>query len=149
MALKEQIEGDIKKAMLAKNQGELLALRAIKSLILLAETEKGAKAELDKDTETKLLAKAAKQRRESAEIFGEQNRPELKEKELFELQVIERYMPQQLSEEELSAKVKEIIQQVGATSPAEMGKVIGAVNKTLSGQADGKAISEMVKKLLA
>jgi len=149
MALKEQIEGDIKKAMLAKNQGELLALRAIKSLILLAETEKGAKAELDKDTETKLLTKAAKQRRESAEIFGQQNRPELQEKELLELQVIERYLPQQLSEEELSSKVKEIIQQVGAKSPAEMGKVIGAVNKALAGQADGKAISEMVKKLLA
>jgi uncharacterized protein YqeY len=148
MALKEQIEGDIKKAMLAKNQGELLALRAIKSLILLAETEKGAKAELDKDTEIKLLTKAAKQRRESAEIFGQQNRPELQEKELLELEVIERYLPKQLSEEELSSKVKEVIQQVGAKSPAEMGKVIGAVTKAVAGQADGKAISEMVKKLL-
>lgn len=149
MALKEQIEGDIKKAMLAKNQGELLALRAIKSLILLAETEKGAKGELDRDTEIKLLTKAAKQRRESAEIFGQQNRPELQEKELLELHVIERYLPQQLSEEELAVKVKEIIAQVGAKSPAEMGKVIGAASKALAGQSDGKAISEMVKKLLA
>ncbi|HSZ72005.1 MAG TPA: GatB/YqeY domain-containing protein [Cytophagaceae bacterium] len=148
MALKEQIEGDIKKAMLAKNQGELMALRSIKSLILLAETEKGAKAELDKDTEIKLLTKAAKQRRESAEIFGQQNRSDLQEKELGELQVIERYLPKQLSEEELTLKVKEIIAQLGVTSPAEMGKVIGAVSKTLAGQADGKAVSETVKKLL-
>lgn len=149
MALKEQIEGDIKKAMLAKNQGELTALRSIKSLILLAETEKGAKAELDKDTEVKLLTKAAKQRRESAEIFGQQNRPDLQEKELGELSVIERYLPKQLSEEELTAKIKEVISQVGATTPAEMGKVIGAANKAVAGQADGKAIADMVKKLLA
>lgn len=149
MTLKEQIEGDIKKAMLAKNQLELLALRAIKSLILLAETEKGAKAELDKDAELKLLNKAAKQRRESAEIYGQQNRPDLQEKELGELSVIERYLPKQLSEEELSQKIGEIIQQVGAKSPADMGKVMGVASKALSGQADGKAISEMVKKLLA
>ncbi|MDB5273384.1 MAG: GatB/YqeY protein [Chitinophagaceae bacterium] len=149
MALKEQIEGDIKKAMLAKNQGELMALRSIKSLILLAETEKGAKAEIDQETEIKLLTKAAKQRRESAEIFGQQNRPELQEKELAELQVIERYLPKQLSEEELAAKIKEVIDQVGAKSTAEMGKVIGAASKALAGKADGKAISEMVKKLLA
>ncbi len=149
MALKDQIEGDIKKAMLAKNQVELMALRSIKSLILLAETEKGAKAELDKDSELKLLTKAAKQRRESAEIFGQQNRADLQEKELAELQVIERYLPKQLSEEELAVKVKEIIQQVGATSPADMGKVMGVASKTLAGLADGKAISETVKRLLA
>jgi uncharacterized protein YqeY len=149
MALKEQIEGDIKKAMLAKNQDELRALRAIKSLILLAETEKGAKTELDKDTEIKLLTKAAKQRKESAEIFGQQNRADLQEKEVSELKVIERYLPKQLSEEELVLKVKEAITQVGAASPADMGKVIGVVSKSLAGQADGKSIAEMVKKLLA
>jgi uncharacterized protein YqeY len=149
MALKDQIEADIKKAMLAKNQVELMALRSIKSLILLAETEKGAKAELDTDSEMKLLTKAAKQRRESAEIFGQQNRADLQEKELAELQVIEKYLPKQLSEEELTAKIKEMIQQVGASSPADMGKVMGVASKALAGLADGKMISETVKRLLA
>ena len=149
MALKDQIEADIKKAMLAKQQVELMALRSIKSLILLAETEKGAKAELDKDTEMKLLTKAAKQRRESAEVFGQQNRSDLQEKELAELEVIERYLPKQLSTEELEGKIKEFIQQVGASSPADMGKVMGVASKALAGLADGKVISETVKRLLA
>jgi uncharacterized protein len=149
MALKDQIEGDIKKAMLAKNQAELMALRSIKSLILLAETEKGAKAELDSDTEMKLLTKAAKQRRESAEIFGQQNRADLQEKEMAELQVIERYLPKQLSAAELEEKIKAVIQQVGASSPADMGKVMGVASKSLAGLADGKVISETVKRLLA
>jgi len=148
MALKDQIEGDIKKAMLAKNQVELMALRSIKALILLAETEKGAKAELETDSELKLLTKAAKQRRESAEIFAQQNRLDLAEKEQAELQVIERYLPKQLSEEELILKVKAIIEQVGAKSPADMGKVMGVASKSLAGLADGKLISETVKKLL-
>lgn len=149
MALKDQIEADIKKAMLAKNQVELMALRSIKSLILLAETEKGAKAELDKDSEMKLLTKAAKQRKESAEIFGQQNRADLQEKELAELQVIEKYLPKQLNEEELVARIKEIIQQVGASAPSDMGKVMGVASKALAGLADGKLISETVKRLLA
>ncbi len=149
MALKDQIEGDIKKAMLAKNQVELMALRSIKSLILLAETEKGAKAELDRDTEIKLLTKAAKQRRESAEIFTQQSRADLSEKELAELQVIERYLPKQLSQVEVDVKIKEIIQQVGASSAADMGKVMGVASKALAGLADGKTISETVKRLLA
>jgi uncharacterized protein len=149
MALKDQIEGDIKKAMLAKNQAELMALRSIKSLILLAETEKGAKAELDSDTEMKLLTKAAKQRRESAEIFGQQNRADLQEKEIAELQVIERYLPKQLSVAELEEKIRAVIQQLGASSPADMGKVMGAASKSLAGLADGKVISETVKRLLA
>lgn len=149
MALKEQIEADIKKAMLAKQQGELMALRSIKSLILLAETEKGAKEELDSDTEMKLLTKAAKQRRESAEIFGQQGRADLKEKEVAELEVIERYLPKQLTAEELEDKIKGFIQQVGASSAADMGKVMGIASKTLAGLADGKAISETVKRLLA
>jgi uncharacterized protein YqeY len=148
MALKEQIEADIKTAMLAKNQDDLRALRSIKSLILLAETEKGAKAELDKDTEIKLLTKAAKQRRESADVFGQQNRDDLKDKELKELEVIERYLPKQLSAEELEDKIKSIIQQVGASSAADMGKVMGVASKSLAGLADGKAISETVKRLL-
>ncbi|MFN8417310.1 MAG: GatB/YqeY domain-containing protein [Cytophagaceae bacterium] len=149
MSLKETIEGDIKKAMLAKNQDDLRALRAIKSLILLAETEKGAAQTLTQDKEIQLLTKAAKQRKESAEIFGTQARPDLQEKELQELAVIERYLPKQLSAEELTAKVKEIVSQVGATSPADMGKVMGVASKQLAGLADGKLISETVKNVLA
>jgi uncharacterized protein YqeY len=149
MSLKETIEGDIKKAMLAKNQDDLRALRAIKSLILLAETEKGAAQQLTQDKEIQLLTKAAKQRKESAEIFGTQGRPDLQEKELQELAVIEKYLPKQLSAEELSAKVKEIVAQVGATSPADMGKVMGVASKQLAGLADGKLISETVKSVLS
>jgi len=148
MSLKEQIDADIKKAMLAKNQPELMALRAIKSMILLAETEKGAKEELTKETELKLLAKAAKQRRESADVFSQQNRADLADKELLELGVIERYMPKQLSEDDVKAKVKDIIAKLGASGPGDLGKVMGAASKELSGQADGKVISSLVKELL-
>lgn len=149
MSLKTQIEADIKKAMLARNQDELKALRAIKSLILLAETEKGAKEELTEDTEMKLLNKAAKQRKESAEIYKQQNRPDLETVELQELEVISRYLPQQLSEAEVKAELEKIIAQVGAVGPQDMGKVMGAATKALAGKADGKMISEMVKGLLS
>ncbi|HWZ22738.1 MAG TPA: GatB/YqeY domain-containing protein [Cytophagaceae bacterium] len=148
MSLKEQIDGDIKKAMLAKNQGELLALRAIKSQILLAETEKGAKEELTKEAEMKLLAKASKQRKESAEVFAQQGRKDLEEKELMELAVVERYMPKQLSEEEVKEKVQAIITKLGASSAADMGKVMGVATKELAGLADGKLVSSLVKSLL-
>lgn len=148
MSLKEQIDADIKKAMLAKNQAELLALRAIKSMILLAETEKGAKEELTGDVELKLLAKASKQRKESAEVFGQQGRKDLEEKELAELVIIERYMPKQLSESEVTVQLKEIITKIGANGPADMGKVMGAATKELAGKADGKLISSLVKTLL-
>ena len=148
MSLKEKIDGDIKKAMMAKNQGELLALRAIKSMILLAETEKGAKEELSSDSELKLLAKAAKQRKESAEVFATQGRKDLEEKELMELGVIERYMPKQLSEAEVKTKIESIIAMVGAKSAADLGKVMGIASKELAGQADGKLISTLVKTLL-
>jgi uncharacterized protein YqeY len=149
MSLKEQIDGDIKKAMLAKNQAELLALRALKSMILLAETETGNKVELSKDIETKLLMKAAKQRKESADVFGQQGRQDLQEKELLELSVIERYLPKQLSADELKEKVKAIVDRVGAKSAADLGKVMGVASKELAGLADGKAISETVKALLS
>ena len=148
MSLKAQIDGDIKKAMLAKNADELRALRAIKSLILLAETEKGAKEELSTDAEMKLLTKAAKQRRESAEVFGQQGRKDLEKVELDELIIIERFLPKQLSESEVSEKVKEIITRLGASSPADMGKVMGVATKELAGQADGKLVSTLVKTLL-
>ncbi len=149
MSLKLQIDQDIKQAMLARNKEELEALRSIKSLILLAETEKGGSGEVASDVENKLLMKAAKQRKESADIFQQQNRPELAEKELKQLEVINRYLPKQLNEEELFAELKKIMEAVGAKSPADMGKVMGLATKQLAGKADGKLISELVKKLLA
>src|SRR6478609_1778096 len=148
MSLKNQIDSDIKKAMLAKNKEELEALRSIKSMILLAETEKGSVAEISSDTENKLLMKAAKQRKESADIFQQQNRTDLAEKELFQLDVINRYLPKQFSADELTAELKKIIAEVGATGPQDVGKVMGAASKKLAGKADGKTISEAVKKLL-
>ena len=148
MSLKQQIDNDIKKAMLAKSKEELEALRSIKSLILLAETDKGAAAEISTDTENKLLMKAAKQRRESADIFTQQNRTDLSEKELFQLEVINRYLPKQLSEQEIENVIKSIIEQVNAKGPQDMGKVMGTATKTLAGQAEGKIISEIVKRLL-
>ncbi len=148
MSLKQQIDADIKKAMLARNKEELDALRSIKSLILLAETDKGAGDEISADKENKLLVKAAKQRKESADIFVQQNRKDLADKELFQLDVINRYLPKQLTPEELNASLKGIIEQVGAKGPQDLGKVMGAATKSLAGQADGKVISETVKRLL-
>ena len=148
MSLKQQIDNDIKKAMLAKNKEELEALRSIKSLILLAETDKGAAAEISSDVENKLLMKAAKQRKESADIFKQQNRADLADKELFQLEVINRYLPKQLSEQEIENVIKSIIQQLNAKGPQDMGKVMGNATKTLAGQAEGKVISDIVKRLL-
>ncbi len=149
MGLKQQIDNDIKTAMLAKNKEELMALRSIKSLILLAETEKGVSTEISSETENKLLMKAAKQRKESAEIFSKEGRTDLASKELLELDVISRYLPKQLSEAEISVEVKKIIEQVGAKGPQDMGKVMGTATKQLAGKADGKLISDIVKKMLA
>lgn len=149
MSLKQQIDGDIKKAMLSKNKEELEALRSIKSLILLAETEKGGSDELSPEAEKKLLMKAAKQRKESAEIFEQQNRNDLADKELQQLEVINRYLPKQLSEEEIKKAILAVISEVGAKGPQDMGKVMGVATKRLAGQADGKVISELVKKILS
>jgi len=149
MSLKQQIDNDIKSAMLAKNKEELTALRSVKSLILLAETEKGGSGDITQEAENKLLMKAAKQRKESAEIFQKEGRDDLAKKELFELEVISRYLPKQLSEDEIASEVKKIIEQVGAKGPQDMGKVMGNATKQLAGKADGKMISEIVKKLLA
>lgn len=135
--------------MLAKNREELDALRGIKSLILLAETEKGSATEISAETENKLLMKAAKQRKESAEIFQQQGRADLAQKELFQLQVISRYLPKQLSETEIVSELKKVIAEVGAKGPQDMGKVMGQATKKLAGQADGKLISELVKGLLS
>lgn len=149
MSLKQQIDSDIKTAMLAKNKDELTALRAIKSMILLAETEKSGTGELNTEIESKLLMKAAKQRKESAEIFQKEGREDLAKKELLELEVVSRYLPKQLSEADIQIEVKKIIEQVGAKGPQDMGKVMGTATKQLAGKADGKMISEIVKKLLA
>lgn len=149
MSLKQQIDSDIKKAMLAKNKEELEALRGIKSLILLAETEKGGSGDISTDVESKLLMKAAKQRKESAEIFMQQSRKDLADKENYQLAIISRYLPQQLSPEALESAVKKIIDDAGAKGPQDMGRIMGVASKTLAGQADGKVIAEVVKKLLA
>lgn len=148
MSLKQQIDADIKKAMLAKNKDELKALRSIKSMILLAETDKGSTGDLSSDIEMKLLAKAVKQRKDSAAIYKEQGREDLYQVEMDEAEVIERYLPKQLSEDELKAELQKIIAQVGASGPQDMGKVMGTATKALAGKADGKAISSMVKTLL-
>lgn len=149
MALKEQIEGEIKKAMLAKDKDGLRALRSIKSLILLAETEKGASQAISPDTEIKLLQKAAKQRKESAEVFATQGRQDLEKIELDELTIIEKFLPKQMDDAELTGKIKDIIARVGASGAADLGKVMGVATKELAGKADGKAISEKAKNLLS
>ena len=149
MNLKQPIESDIKKAMLAKDKDTLRALRGIKSLILLAETEKGAGGELTEEAEIKLLTKAAKQRKESLEVYQQQGRDDLAATEAAELEVINRYLPQPLSQEALESKLKDIIAEVGASGPQDMGKVMGKASKELAGKADGKTIAETVKKLLS
>jgi hypothetical protein len=148
MSLKTTIEQDIKQAMLNKEKDTLKALRAIKSLILLAETEKGATEELSEEAEIKLLTKAAKQRKDSISIFEEQNRQDLADNEKRELEVIERYLPKQLSEEEVESELKKIIEELAISGPQEMGKLMGVATKKLAGKADGKTISALAKKLL-
>ena len=149
MDLFETISADIKKAMLAREKVRLQALRGIKKEFLEAKTAKGAEGGLSDDAAIKILVKMAKQRHESARIYQEQSRPELAENELAEAAVIEEYLPKQLSDEELTAELKDIIAQVGATSAKEMGKVMGVATKALAGRADGRAIQAKVKELLA
>jgi uncharacterized protein YqeY len=148
MSLKLTIENGIKDAMRAKDADRLRALRAIKSMILLEETSGSSADGLSADSEMKILMKAAKQRRDSLEVYVAQNRPDLAEKEQVELAIIEEFLPKQLSDAELTVKITEIIASVGATSPADMGKVMGAASKQLAGLADGKAISAKVSELL-
>lgn len=149
MTLKEQIESDIRSAMLSKNKQELIPLRGIKSVILIAETEKGIGGKLSPESEIKLLMKAAKQRKDSATIYSEQNRQDLADKELAEVEVINRYLPKQMSEEELTEVLSGIIDQTGTEGMKDMGKVMGIASKKLSGRADGKSISTIVKSLLS
>tara|TARA_R110002049_G_scaffold64547_1_gene170169 strand:+ start:610 stop:1059 length:450 start_codon:yes stop_codon:yes gene_type:complete len=148
MSLKQTIDADIKKAMLAKEKDELRALRAIKSMILLAETEAGAKEELEEADELKLLSKAVKQRKESAETYKAQGREDLASVEEGEIDVINRYLPKMLTEAELEAEVDAIIKETGASGMKDMGKVMGIASQKLAGKADGKAISVLVKSKL-
>lgn len=149
MALFDQISEDIKKAMLARDAQRLDALRGIKKEFLEAKTAKGSDGTLTDERATQILAKMIKQRKESAAIYTEQNRPELADTELAQAAIIEEYMPRQLTDEELAAALREIIARVGATSPKEMGKVMGVASKELAGKAEGRAISAKVKELLA
>ena len=148
MSLFEIISEDIKKAMLAREKEKLEALRAVKAAFLLARTEKGASGELTSEAELKIVQKLAKQRRESAEIYRQNSRQDLADKELLEASVIEQYLPAQMSEHELEAALKNIIERVGAKAPSDMGKVMGVATKELSGKTDGKAISTKVKQML-
>jgi uncharacterized protein YqeY len=148
MSLEPTINEQLKKAMLAKDEKGLRALRAIKAALLLAKTAEGAGGALTADAELKLLQKLVKQRKDSIEIFAQQNREDLAVKEREEVEVIERFLPQQLSAEEVKAAVAEIIQQTGATGIAALGQVMGIATKQLAGKADGKTISGIVRELL-
>ena len=148
MTLEEQVNNDIKTAMLAKDQAGLRGLRAINSAILLAKTEKGGTGEVTAEKEVQILTKMVKQRKESIEIFEQQNRPDLAVTEKEEVAVIEKYMPAMMSDDDIKAEIQKIITETGATSQKEMGKVMGAASKALAGKADNKKVSEIVKSLL-
>jgi uncharacterized protein len=148
MTLKQNIESEIKSAMIARDKTRLSALRAIKSMILLEETKSGAKAEISEEDEMKILTKAAKQRKDSAEIYEQQNRADLLEVEMAELAIIQEFLPKAMTEEEVTAAIKAIISQTGASSPKDMGKVMGVASIELAGKADGKMIADKVKALL-
>lgn len=148
MNLEQKIMTELKTAMLARDEKTTRSLRAIKAAIILAKTAEGAGGELKEEDESKLLQKMVKQRKDSLEIYQQQNRKDLAQKEQEEIEVIEKFLPQQFSAEELKAELLKIIQQVGAVSPADMGKVMGVATKQLAGKADGKAISVVVKELL-
>jgi len=149
MSLQEKVMTEIKAAMKAKNSVALESLRAIKSAILIAQTDKGAGGELSEEDEIKLVQKLVKQRKDSASIFNEQGRNDLAEPELAQVAVIEKFLPAQLSEEEIEKVVVNTITSVGATGMQDMGKVMGIVSKELAGQADGKTISTIVKSKLS
>ena len=148
MSLEKLINDDIKAAMLARDKQKLEALRAVKSAILLAKTDKGGSGEIEEDAEMKILQKLVKQRRESAEIYKQQGRAALAEEEIFQLAIIEKYLPAQMSEEDVKKIIQEIIAETGASSIKDMGRVMGLATKKLAGKADNKLISGLVKELL-
>ncbi len=147
MSLTEQINADVKEAMKARDKEKLAALRAIKSALMLEATKDGS-GEVSEEAGMKILQKLHKQRKDAAALYKEQDRPDLLEDEVFQANIIEAYLPAQMSEEEISVVVKEIIAKTGASSPADMGKVMGAAMGQLSGKADGKLISKLVKENL-
>jgi uncharacterized protein len=149
MSLEQKIMAELKPAMLAKDEKTVRSLRAVKAAIIVAKTAEGASGELSDDEEIKLLQKLVKQRKDSLEIFTQQNRPDLASKEQEEIAVIERFLPAQMSSDELKATLQEIIQRTGAKTPADLGKVMGVASKELAGKADGKSISTTVKELLS
>jgi len=149
MSLEQKIMTDLKTAMLAKDEKALRGLRAIKAAILLAKTSEGAGGALNEEDEIKLLQKLVKQRKDSLEIYQQQSRADLAKKEEEEIEVIEKFLPKQLAADELHLEIKKIIAETGATSPADMGKVMGVATKKLAGKADGKTISAAVKELLS
>jgi len=149
MNLFDQISDDIRLAMLARDKEKLEALRNVKKVLLEAKTAKSGSEELSDDAAVKAIAKLAKQGRDSAEIYKQQNRMDLYEPEMAQVKILENYLPKQMDDAELTAAIKAIIEKTGATSIKEMGKVIGAASKELAGKADGKLISEKVKSLLA
>jgi uncharacterized protein YqeY len=149
MSLEQKIMGELKTAMLAKDDVALRSLRAIKAAILNAKTSEGAKGEISSDEETKILQKLVKSRKDSLEIFTQQNRPELAKTEEEEIAFISKFLPKPLTEDELKSELRIIISETGASSPGDMGKVMGAATKKLAGKADGKVISALVKELLA
>ncbi|HRN91321.1 MAG TPA: GatB/YqeY domain-containing protein [Ferruginibacter sp.] len=148
MQLEQKVMAEMKEAMKTKNEAALRALRGIKAEIIKAKTEPGANGTVDEAGEMKLLQKMMKQRKDSYDIFIQQNRAELAEKEKEEMDVIARFIPAQLTEEEISAIIKRIISETGASSAADMGKVMGVATKEMAGRADGKLISQLVKSLL-
>ena len=149
MTIFDQVNEDIKSAMKNREEGRLRALRGVKSALLLAKTEKGADDTLSEEKELQVLQKLLKQRKESFDIYTQQNRPELAEVEAEEIAVIEKFLPAQMSEDELRAILNTIIATMGANGPQDMGKVMGAATKQLAGKADGKAVSAMVKAMLS
>jgi uncharacterized protein YqeY len=149
MSLEEKIMSDLKTAMLAKDEKSMRSLRAVKAAILNAKTAGGSSGTLSEDDEIKLLQKLVKQRKDSLEIFQQQNRPDLAEKEKEEIEVIEKFLPKQLDAAELKEIISGIIKESGASSPADMGRVMGIANKQLAGKADGKIIAGVVKELLS
>lgn len=149
MNLEQNVMAQMKDAMKAKDEAMLRALRAIKAEIIKAKTEPGANGEIDEATEQKFLQKMVKQRKDSIEIFEKQGRADLADKEKEELAIIQKFMPEQMNEEAIAAAIKEIIATTGATSAADLGKVMGVASKQLAGKADGKTISSIVKSLLS
>ena len=148
MSLEQKVMDQMKDAMKSKNEAALRSLRAIKAAILLAKTSEGSGGVLKEEDESKVLQKLIKQRKDSLEIFKQQNRTDLAQKEEEEIEIIGQFLPKQMSEDEIKKEVAAIIQQTGASSPADMGKVMGVATKQLAGKADGKTISGIVKELL-